>query len=109
MIINSVKRPFQKNSGKRPNTSAYYQSHDWKRKVEAIWQRDKSLCQLCLEKGIIHQLERGIKDMNRQGTVDHVIQRKAGGTDELDNLRLIGSNHHATKSAMEGNQMRSAQ
>ena len=103
MNIRTIKRPWVKQGYVRTNPDLYYQSNEWKRIVSAIWIRDRSLCQMCLEKGIIHGLERGTRDINKQGTVDHKVQRKKGGTDNEDNLWLIGSNHHASKSANEGN------
>jgi hypothetical protein len=56
----------------------------------------------------MHPLERGTRNIDKQGTVDHKIQRINGGTDTEDNLWLIGSNHHASKSANEGNESRRA-
>jgi 5-methylcytosine-specific restriction protein A len=34
--------------------------------------------------------------------VDHVVPKSAGGTDELDNLRALCPQHHAKKTAQEG-------
>lgn len=103
MEIKHIKRPWIKNTQKRYNPDGFYQSPTWKKTVDFIWYRDKSLCQLCLQKGIMHPLIRGTKNINQQGTVDHKVQRINGGSDEYDNLWLIGSNHHAIKSAQEGN------
>jgi 5-methylcytosine-specific restriction endonuclease McrA len=106
MIIQTIERYWLKKSNNRPNTSSYYQSSTWKATVNRIWIRDKGMCQLCLEKGIKHFLERGTRDLSKQGTVDHKEQRKLSNNDSDDNLWLIGSNHHQGKSAFEGNQMR---
>ena len=76
----------------------YYQSQEHKYKRDLVWERDQGLCQICLDKGILHELVRGTKDITKQGTVDHRVPRKAGGSDDLSNLRLIGSIHHAKKS-----------
>lgn len=95
----TIKGP-QKNQEHRQG-KAHYQSKDWKQKKNEVWHRDQSLCQLCKKKGIIHQLTRGTKDLNRQGTVDHIIPINAGGSDELTNLWLIGSIHHARKSNLD--------
>ena len=59
---------------------------------------------MCLEKGIKHPLVRGTKDRSQQGTVDHRVQRILHGTDQMDNLWLIGTNHHDAKSAREKNE-----
>ena len=108
MQINQIKRPWEKKSsyGNRINRDPYYQSSAWKKKVDFIWQRDNSTCQLCLSHGKLHPLTRGTNDITRQGTVDHKIQRINGGSDEYDNLWLIGTNHHNRKSAKEGNEIR---
>lgn len=103
MQINKIKRPWEKKAGHRPNPNPFYQSPAWKKTVDFIWFRDKAICQLCIQKGILHPLTRGTKDINQQGTVDHKTQRINGGSDEYENLWLIGSNHHAIKSAREGN------
>jgi 5-methylcytosine-specific restriction endonuclease McrA len=108
MEIKSVKRPWQKAQRQSSDNSKYYQTSDWRARVDYIWIRDKGLCQLCWEKGVIHKLERGTKDLSKQGTVDHKEQRKVSGRDDYDNLWLIGSNHHNVKSVIEGNQMRKA-
>jgi 5-methylcytosine-specific restriction endonuclease McrA len=108
MEIKPIKRPWEKKSkyGTRLNPEPYYQSPQWKRLVNLIWIRDQSLCQICKAKGIMHPLERGTRNIDKQGTVDHKVQRINGGTDQPDNLWLIGSNHHASKSANEGNKQR---
>lgn len=106
MEIKSIKRPWQKQTRQTSDKARFYQSNTWRSIVDYIWARDKGICQLCIENGIVHQLERGTKELSKQGTVDHKIQRDLGGTDNYDNLWLIGSNHHNVKSAMEGNQMR---
>lgn len=102
MLIPQRKRPWEKKTQTRYNPDPYYQSADWKAKVDYIWDRDRSLCQWCLNDGIIHRLERGTRDIDKQGTVDHKDQRKKSRNDNTDNLWLIGSNHHAKKSANEG-------
>jgi 5-methylcytosine-specific restriction endonuclease McrA len=105
MHINQLKAPWIKKSRPRYNPDSFYQSKTWKDLVNFIWMRDNSLCQICKKQGIIHKLERNTKDLSKQGTVDHKIQRKKQGADEPDNLWLIGSNHHAVKSATEKNKM----
>lgn len=109
MEIKSIKRPWINTVRRSSDKAKHYQTSDWRKKVDYIWIRDKGLCQLCWEKGIIHRLERGTKDLSKQGTVDHKEQFKVAGNEEYDNLWLIGSNHHNQKSAHEGNQMRTAQ
>jgi|SRR5688572_12360786 len=107
MKIDPVSRPWQKkvNQGNKLHCDTFYNSSTWKNTVNRIWARDNGICQLCKEKGIKHVLERGTKDLTRQGTVDHKIQRINGGSDTDDNLWLIGSNHHNAKRASEKNEM----
>src|SRR5688572_27821752 len=107
MQINNIKRPWDKkvNQGHKLHNDPFYQSSAWRNTVSRIWARDNSTCQLCKEKGIKHTLERGTKDLERQGTVDHKVQRINGGSDSDENLWLIGSNHHNAKRAVEKNEM----
>ena len=82
----------------REKTDSFYNSRKWKSLKDKVWSRDEFTCQICKEKGKLHFLQRGTKDIRFQGTVDHIVPRNAGGSDELDNLRLIGSSCHAKKS-----------
>jgi 5-methylcytosine-specific restriction endonuclease McrA len=95
----------QKSQGHKLHKDPFYQSSTWKTTVDRIWARDQGICQLCKEKGIKHVLERGTRDLDKQGTVDHKTQRINGGSDSDDNLWLIGSNHHNAKRAVEKNKM----
>lgn len=109
MKINEIRRPWSNDTGHRHNirkdNSDIYKTSSWKKTVDFIWVRDKGMCQLCLQQGIKHQLTRGTTDLSIQGTVDHKEQRIKGGSDNYDNLWLIGSNHHNAKSARERNTM----
>ena len=96
-----IGRKKETNQDHRAKTDPYYQSREWKRKRDKVWKRDKSLCQICADKNIIHPLARGTKYLDHQGTVDHIIPRNAGGSDELSNLRLVGSRCHAKKSGQD--------
>lgn len=101
MKIDSVRRPWENQSTHRHNIRhgdrSSYQTTAWKRLVDLIWSRDKSMCQLCLKEGIQHRLVRGTMDLSIQGTVDHKKRRDEGGSDNPDNLWLIGTNHHNRK------------
>jgi 5-methylcytosine-specific restriction endonuclease McrA len=103
MKIDSIKRPWIKNEQRKKHIDTFYQSSTWKNTVDRIWVRDKGMCQLCLQKGIKHYLERGTKDLTKQGTVDHIERRALGFSDDDSNLWLIGSNHHNSKRAFEKN------
>lgn len=107
MKIESIPRPWQKrtNQGHFKTDRSFYQSSTWKNTVNRIWERDRGICQLCLQNGIRHVLERGTKDLSKQGTVDHKVQRIQGGADTDDNLWLIGSDHHNKIRAEQKNKM----
>lgn len=82
----------------RRETNPHYLTKDWKNKKDKVWERDDYMCQICLDKGIEHHLVRNTKDVNFQGTVDHIKPLRLGGSDELHNLRLVGTRCHAVKS-----------
>lgn len=50
-------------------------------------QRDKRLCQPCLKEGRV----------TAANAVDHIVQKAAGGTDDLDNLQAICRACHLDK------------
>ena len=61
----------------------------WQRVRLSVILRDKGLCQGCLQQGII-----------RQGRdVDHIMAKSQGGTDAMDNLRLLCRRCHADATA----------
>lgn len=63
----------------------------WTRLRVSILRRDAGLCQVCAARGIV-----------REGsTVDHVINKASGGTDDSSNLRVICDECHAAKTARE--------
>lgn len=56
----------------------------WQRLRKVVIQRDRGLCQLCKTQGLI-----------RAGTdVDHIQSKADGGSDALQNLRLLCSSCH---------------
>lgn len=64
------------------------------RKIRAVaLRRDLHLCQPCLKQG----------RTTPATAVDHIINKAAGGTDELSNLQSICEACHAEKTAAEGN------
>ena len=50
-------------------------SRRWRRLVAAVVRRDRGVCQLCGRAGAT--------------SADHVVRRRDGGADELDNLRAV--------------------
>ena len=72
----------------------YYQTKGWKSLRMKVFERDKGLCQECLRQGIIHS-------PIKYGTADHIIPRKQGGTDTLDNLEWLCKKHHDIKRQQE--------
>lgn len=104
----NIKTSRPRNSNKHRNyNKPFYQSKAWKELVKAVWIRDEGMCQQCARMGIKHFLERRTKNMEHQGTVDHKTPRPQNAPynpnewDSMDNLELIGSNHHAVKSSLE--------
>ncbi|AGT09974.1 HNH nuclease [Paracoccus aminophilus JCM 7686] len=64
----------------------------WDRLRIAILERDKRLCVLCIRSGrpvVAH-------------SVDHIVPKSKGGTDDLDNLQSLCRPCHAAKTAREG-------
>lgn len=65
---------------------------EWDRLRALVMRRDAGLCQPCLKRGHVT----GAK------AVDHIVNKKAGGGDELANLQAICNPCHAAKTAAEG-------
>jgi len=103
----NITRRDKKENPRDSKRDMFYQTKQWKDDVAYVWDRDRGLCQECLDKGRRHYLVRGTKNIDRQGTVDHIRPRPRNAPynpetyDHVDNLRLIGSRHHASKSSRE--------
>lgn len=65
---------------------------DWEKRRLAALERDKRLCVLCLQGG---------RPVAAQ-SVDHIVPKSKGGTDDLDNLQSLCRACHAAKTAREG-------
>nr|WP_033762447.1 HNH endonuclease signature motif containing protein [Pantoea agglomerans] len=64
---------------------------EWRKLRNIVIKRDKGLCQPCKREGVI-----------RPGSsVDHIIAKAHGGTDDPSNLECICTDHHKTKTARE--------
>ncbi|EJH4501849.1 HNH endonuclease signature motif containing protein [Cronobacter sakazakii] len=64
---------------------------EWRKVRNTVIKRDKGLCQTCKREGVI-----------RPGSsVDHIIAKAHGGTDDPSNLECICSEHHKAKTARE--------
>lgn len=104
MTINNPKRPWIKTTRQSSSTDGFYQSVQWKRIKEVFWSGfwewnervSNRFCRDCFKKGI--------KTLAKY--VDHIIQRKLGGSDEQENLQGLCQSCHNSKSAHEGNQMK---
>ncbi|CNI84402.1 HNH endonuclease signature motif containing protein [Yersinia enterocolitica] len=64
---------------------------NWDKLKPLIKARDKGLCQQCLREGLVVS----------GTTVDHIIPKAHGGTDEPSNLELLCWPHHRKKTAVE--------
>ncbi len=101
MNIKEVKRPWIKKTQRRYNPDPYYQSNDWRMRrlnfrqgyteLEGIKVSNK-LCLECFKSGSIVEGKH----------TDHIVARKAGGSDNDNNLQTLCDYHHASKSANEG-------
>ena len=67
---------------------------EWQRKRLVVLERDGWLCRCedCKKRGILKPADQ----------VDHIINKAAGGTDDLDNLRAISRECHKRKTSREG-------
>lgn len=66
----------------------------WNRQIRAVVRRDGSFCWLCGEE-VLPDLR---VDDPRSPSVDHVVERRNGGWNDLDNLRLA---HRSCNSSRE--------
>jgi len=58
----------------------------WQRKRERVFKRDKYLCQICLQAGIINPVD--LHGPNH-GVCDHIKPKSRGGDDSESNLQTI--------------------
>jgi 5-methylcytosine-specific restriction protein A len=65
----------------------------WRKTRKRILERDGYLCQVCLESGIIREAKQ----------VDHIKNKKSGGTDDDSNLQAICIPCHKEKTRLERN------
>lgn len=63
----------------------------WDRQRPSIFRRDRYLCVTCLTKGRVSSAT----------SVDHVVPKAKGGTDEPSNLQSVCSPCHTAKSLQE--------
>ena len=89
MIVNNIQRYPPKKA------DPFYLGVEWKVLVETVWQRDNHRCGECNQ-----PLQRGVRG-KRQGHVDHIIPRKRGGGDDLNNLQLLCRDCHTIKTKSE--------
>lgn len=70
--------------------------HAWRKLRWQVMQRDKALCQVCLE----------LNRITSATEVDHIVPKFQGGTDALDNLRAICHACHRDKTQSESGEGR---
>jgi len=73
----------------------------WSKKREIIFNRDRFLCQIHLEKGELVSVE--LHGPNH-GVCDHKIPKSQGGTDDDDNLQTICQHCDKIKTSEESQQ-----
>ncbi len=86
----NTKRSGHHNREKDP----WYQSKAWKQTKQIAETEVPKLCPMCLEEGV-----------KKEGTVlDHIIQRKLGGSDtDMTNFRWLCKHHDAVNQARQSN------
>ena len=85
----------------RPTAAARgYCSASWRRTRLAVIARDGGVCQLC---GLLVQGD------DREAHIDHIVEKAAGGGDQLSNLRLVHRSCHSKRHACDhlGGRLRS--
>lgn len=65
--------------------------HKWDKLRKAVLIRDRHLCQVCLKLGVMTEAKQ----------VDHILNKAAGGTDDMHNLQSICWPCHKRKTAQE--------
>lgn len=77
----------------RPTAAARgYCTAAWQRTRLAVIARDEGRCQLCGEL---------VDGADRTAHIDHIIEKANGGTDALENLRLVHRHCHSRRHASE--------
>ncbi len=85
----STDRWAQHHQGRTTTERGY--GHEWEQTKKIIKIRDKNLCQPCKREGVVTQAT----------SVDHILAKAHGGSDEHSNLECICDPHHKTKTAKE--------
>jgi 5-methylcytosine-specific restriction protein A len=86
-------RPRRLPAKPRPTAAARgYCSAAWRRTRLAVIARDGGVCQLC--GGLV-------QGDDREAHIDHIIEKADGGTDELENLRLVHRACHSRRHACD--------
>ena len=75
----------------RGNSDTRGYGHKWRKLRDAVFKRDKGLCQLCLQEG----------RYTPGNQVDHRIPKSRGGTDSMENCWALCEPHHKAKSQAE--------
>lgn len=81
----------------RGNRHARGYGSEWTRIRVRILKRDCGLCQVCLRESRITKAD----------SVDHIVSKAEGGTDDDENLQAICTPCHAAKTALESARARS--
>lgn len=91
MILKGITFPkLRTKKGRWPNKDPYYQSKEWKQ-LRAYKLSLNPLCEDCEDIG----------QTTEATVIDHIIPRKQGGKDTIDNLRSRCKHHNAVKTAYD--------
>jgi 5-methylcytosine-specific restriction protein A len=81
--------PWKSSQGKTASERGY--GHHWKKIRKRALIRDSYLCQECLKTNIL----------TKATDVDHILSKKKGGTDRLENLQSLCNPCHKIKTIEE--------
>lgn len=108
MVTSNIKRPWQKKhkQGTRYNRDPYYQSTTWKNNRKAFRAGHTEHEGVKVSNIYCIECYKLTKKFVEGSNTDHIVRRKDGGSDDHSNLQTLCDNHHAVKSANEGNELR---
>jgi 5-methylcytosine-specific restriction protein A len=96
MHRSSKRKPKQRTGWSKLSRHARGYGNDWYKLRARVMERDKWLCQSCLEKGYVTPAKQ----------VDHIIPKSEGGQSTEQNCRALCHKCHVLKTASESHRAR---
>ena len=94
MQINKRNKPGSKHQAHRIKDVKYYNSPYHRSLRKQAWERDLGKCRSC---GVQTNLQSARDNTKRIAIADHIIPRRAGGEDVLDNIQILCKPCHDKK------------